>query len=100
MNRRQFSSGLMGAAGALGLHRLAKGTPYAQANSECQTSIKFNFAGLLVFHPSNGIFEMGVLRARPTHILQIKITPTTAGDTPREIDPALIESYVGDSDRW
>ena len=100
MNRRQFSSGLLGAAGAIGFHRLAKGTPPSQVNDACQTSIKFRFAGLIVFHPSNGSFELGILRARPDHILQININPKN-GDKSWSLDPNVLDSYVkGGDDKW
>ena len=104
MNRRQFGSGLLGTVGVIGLNRLARGTPSApHLNPLDRTYVRFTFAGLLVFHPMNGIFELGVLRARglgggvPDHIFGINIVPSSGAAPP----PLDLESYVQKGDtRW
>jgi|GEM_PF-1518765 len=104
MNRRQFGAGLLGTAGAIGLDRLALAmAPPRRLNATGPTSVKFTFAGLLVFHPMNDIFELGILRARglasvSDHIFRINIVPDpNSGEKPRQLNDVL-EGYVQDGD--
>ena len=107
MNRRQFSSGLLGAAGALGLNRLAKGTPPDQPSRVVGPSqVRLTFAGLIVFHPKNRMLELGILRARnlggdmPDHIFAITILNPVTGAIIQQHDTDL-ESYVqGGDTKW
>jgi len=65
------------------------------------TRVRIVFAGLMVFRPNKGTFELGVLRAlnlrggMPDHVLQINIFPdSSSGEKPSAISPASLESYV------